>query len=188
MNAEHVEFAILEVQRLLANIMRIGLVAEVNYETARARVVIGAILTQWIPWLAGRAGPDRHWAAPEIGDQVILLSPGDLSQAIIIGSIYSNAALPNGDRATHSRYDFADGAYIEYDRTAHRYTIHVPEGAEVRIGDTDAADPVARKSDLQAIVNYLNSHTHGGVQSGGNSTSVPNPATTPVCSTVVKAP
>lgn len=186
MNA-NLEFALVELQRRLANSMRVGIVTEVDYIAARARVTVGTLLTQWLPWLVQRAGGDREWAAPELGDQVIIVSAGDLAQGIIIGSLYSEAKPANGDRATHNRIDFADGAFVEYDRAAHRYTIHVPSGSEVRIGNADAADPVARKSDLQAIVDYLNSHTHGGIEPGGGSTSPPNTATTPACSLVCKS-
>ncbi len=57
---------------------------------------------------------------------------------------------------------------------AHATARVVGEGAaDVRIGDQDAADPVIRKSDLDAVVAKLNSltalynaHVHGGVTTG----------------------
>ncbi|MFP3022837.1 MAG: phage baseplate assembly protein V, partial [Wolbachia sp.] len=42
-------FAISELQRKLANIVRIGVVKEVDYEKAKVRVKIGELLTDFLP-------------------------------------------------------------------------------------------------------------------------------------------
>jgi phage baseplate assembly protein V len=76
---EH-NFAIAELSGKSANIMRIGLVKEVDYEKARVRVKVGEFITDWLPWVTARAGEDRSWFAPNIDEQVIVLSPfGELS-------------------------------------------------------------------------------------------------------------
>lgn len=65
-------FAISELQRKLANIVRIGLVKEVDYEKARVKVQIGKFLTDWLPWITSKAGKDRDWCPPDIDEQVVV--------------------------------------------------------------------------------------------------------------------
>ncbi len=65
---------------------------------------IGPVLTDWLPWGTARAGGDRTWDPPEIGEQVMLASPaGDLRQGAIVGSFYQTAHPVPGDRAGLSR-------------------------------------------------------------------------------------
>lgn len=75
---------------------------------------------------------------------------------------------------------------------------HVPTSAptdalvlhstKIQLGADDASDPVARKSDLQAIVNALDTHAHTGVTTGAGTSGPPASAfTTPNCSSVVSS-
>jgi len=127
--------ALSDIWRRVNNLIRIGVVAQVDYPAARVRVRSADLETGWLPWVTDRAGGDRTWWAPEMGEQVLLLAPsGDLSGAVVLGSIYRNAFPAPGDRETLHRHVYADGASVEYDREIHRYTISLPNnGAEVRI-------------------------------------------------------
>lgn len=58
-------------------------------------------------------------------------------------------------------------------------TIEIDE-SEVRLGSNGANDPVALKSDLDALKTWLNAHTHGGSTPG-------TPWTGATCATKVKA-
>lgn len=129
------DLALEELSRRMGRIVQCGIVSEVNYATARARVSLGTLVTGWLPWCAGRAGGDTTWAPVEAGEHVLVLSPaGDAAQGIIVASLYRAARPPNGDRADLRRITFADGTVCEYDRAAHRYTLQLPAaGAEVRI-------------------------------------------------------
>ncbi|MFP3029941.1 MAG: phage baseplate assembly protein V, partial [Wolbachia sp.] len=44
-------FAISELNRKLANVIRIGIVKEIDYEKAKVRVKIGEFLTDYLPWI-----------------------------------------------------------------------------------------------------------------------------------------
>lgn len=82
-------FAISELQRKLANIVRIGLVKEIDYEKAKVRVQIGEFLTDFLPWITGRAGKDASWSPPDIDEQVVVFSPfGELSLGVVLAGIY----------------------------------------------------------------------------------------------------
>lgn len=64
-------------------------------------------------------------------------------------------------------------------------------GTEIRLGTDDAADPVIRKSDLDAFVSDYNSHVHNSASPGSPTTTrlpVGTPYVAPPGSDKVKAP
>ncbi len=80
-----------EITRLLHNMIRTGLVVEVDTKTGRYRVQSGCLCTDWLPWLTQRAGHSRSWWAPSIGEQVLPLSVGgERDTAFVPPGIYSN--------------------------------------------------------------------------------------------------
>ncbi len=123
-----------ELERSRANLVQIGTVAEADYTKARVRVKLGELVTAWLPWLSVRAGGDRTWSAPEVGEQVSVLCPdGDPAGGIILGAIYSSANAAPANAATVARTVYADGAVVEYDRAAHRLSAVLPSGATVNL-------------------------------------------------------
>ena len=81
-----------ELLRLLHNLIRLGTIAEVDHRAARVRVKTGELLTDWLPWLEGRAGTTRDWDPPTKGEQVILFSPGgDPANGVVLCGLCSNA-------------------------------------------------------------------------------------------------
>ena len=114
-----------DVERRLENLLRIGTVHSVDYGAARIRVETGDLVTDWIPWLTTRAGPDVTWWAPEIGEQVMVLAPGGvLEDAVAIGAAFQDAhPAPAASENVHiSRY--RDGTEIRYDRSAHALSVN----------------------------------------------------------------
>lgn len=127
-----------ELERRLSNTIRPGTVLEADYEKARIRVTMGDNTSAWLPWLTSRAGEDRTWHAPEVGEQVIVMAPGgELSAGYVMpGGIYKNDYPANGDKPEISRTTYKDGAILEYDREAHAHLLQLPEGkATVKVGD-----------------------------------------------------
>lgn len=121
--------SIAELSRLLENLVRLGTIAEVQHAPPRVKVQTGGILTTLLPWLALRAGADRDWDPPTVGEQVILLSPsGQLTNGIAITGLFSDAIPANGDRAGLKRRTYADGAVVEYDSVAHHLRAILPAG------------------------------------------------------------
>lgn len=121
-----------DIERRLANLIRIGVVEELDTSAARVRVRIGELLTAAIPWLTHRAGADRSWWAPEPGEQVVVLSPsGELAQAVVLPALYRSSAPAPADAATVHRVVYEDGTTIEYDRAAHKLKATVVGDVEV---------------------------------------------------------
>jgi len=127
-----------ELERRVSNTIRPGTVLEADYSKARIRVTMGDNTSAWLPWLTSRAGEDRTWHAPEVGEQVIVIAPGgELSAGYVMpGGIYKNDYPANADKAEISRTTYKDGAILEYDREAHAHLLQLPEGsATVKVGD-----------------------------------------------------
>ena len=114
-------------ERQVANIQRIGTVAELDAAHARVRVQIGPLLTDWLPWLTHRAGNDRTWHAPEVGEQVIVFSQGgNLTLGVVMPAIYQAAHPAPASDENIACIEFKDGARIEYDRGSHHLKATIP--------------------------------------------------------------
>ncbi len=75
--------------RLLRNLIRTGVVVEVDLDDGRCRVQTGGIVTDWLQWLTTRAGRSRVWWAPSVGEQVLLLAVGgELDTAFVLPGIF----------------------------------------------------------------------------------------------------
>ncbi|CAO3418738.1 phage baseplate assembly protein V [Azospirillum doebereinerae] len=124
-----------ETDRRLSNLVHYGTVENADYAKARIQVRIGPDnVTTWIPWSTSRAGGDQSWHPPEIGEQVVVVAPcGDLNQACVIGSIYQDEHPAPAKQVTVSRTQWEDGAWLEYDRGTHGYSLDVPVGGKITL-------------------------------------------------------
>jgi len=133
---EH-NFAIAELNRRLANIMRIGLVKEIDYKKARVRVKVGEFITDWLPWVTARAGRDRSWFSPDIDEQVMVLSPfGELSLGVVLAGIYQQkyAALENKKEV--NSFKFGDGTKVLYNKENGHLEIDVVDKITLKVGES----------------------------------------------------
>ena len=104
-----------DIQRRMANLFRVGKVAEVDRGAGRVKVQFGDALTAWLPWMTGRAGAVKDWNPPSVGEQVCVCSPmGEIEAGFIMpGSINStaNAAPTSGENVY--RLDIPSGGTFE---------------------------------------------------------------------------
>ncbi|MDY4347969.1 phage baseplate assembly protein V [Pectobacterium brasiliense] len=113
-----------EIQRLLRNIIRVGVVTHVNTADALCRVQTGEMTTGWLNWLTRRAGRSRDWWAPSIGEQVLILSiGGELDTAFVLPGIYSDDNPAPSASADAYHVTFPDGAVIEYEPDTSALTV-----------------------------------------------------------------
>lgn len=63
-----------EIMRLITNLIRTGIVTEVDRDSWLCRVKTGDLETNWINWLTYRAGKSRTWWCPSPWEQVVLFS------------------------------------------------------------------------------------------------------------------
>lgn len=105
-----------ELYRLLMNLLRQGIVEEVDLDNECCRVRSGELLTDWIKWGTHRAGESRSWWAPTVGEQVLIAAiGGELTTAFILCSLYSNKNPAPSHSANALHHSFPDGAVIEYE-------------------------------------------------------------------------
>ncbi len=128
------DFALTEMDRRLANIVRLGTVEEADYAQARVRIRCGDMLTGWLPWLTGRAGKDRDWWAPDLGEQVMVLSPsGDPLQGAVLFGVYQDSA-PQPETDVNKRtVVFEDGTTVTYDRKNHKLDVLIKGDVAVKV-------------------------------------------------------
>lgn len=141
------DYRIAELSRRLANVVRLGTVHSADYQSARVRVQYDEtdegepVITAWLPWVTTRAGNDRSWWAPEVGEQVVVLSPGgELVNGVVMPAIYQqDHTAPESDPNKHVTV-YEDGTRIEYDREAHRLAVKVVGDMALDVdGDVSAA-------------------------------------------------
>lgn len=112
------DYALGEVDRRLGNLLRFGTVSEVDTANALVKINLGDLVTGWVPWTTSQAGQNRVWSVPDVGEQVALLSPGDPSQGVVIGSMFQTNHPANGNAGKDWRVTFKDGTVLEFDRDA----------------------------------------------------------------------
>ncbi|WP_395463436.1 phage baseplate assembly protein V [Wolbachia endosymbiont of Cantharis cryptica] len=128
-------FAISELNRKLANIIRIGLIKEIDYEKARVRVKIGEFVTDLLPWITYRAGEDKSWSPPNIDEQVVVLSPfGELSLGVVLPAIYQQKYFPSECRKSAHTFQFQDGTKLLYDKEKYQLEINVVDKITLKVG------------------------------------------------------
>lgn len=177
-----------ELSRRLENLIRLGTIAEVDPVAKRCRVNTGGLLTDWRPWIADRAGEDRDWDAPSVGEQCLLFSPsGEPALGVALVGLYSDQFDAPDDNPNRRRRVYRDGAVVEYDTEAHALRATLPAGATAALtatggvtingnvainGSLTASDGATITGTLRATVDVtadgisLTGHTHPG-DSGG---------------------
>ncbi|HHX7655115.1 TPA: phage baseplate assembly protein V [Klebsiella pneumoniae] len=126
-----------ELARAIRNLIRSGVVTEVDTVQGLCRVQSGGIQTTWLNWLTTRAGRSRTWWAPSVGEQVLLLAiGGELDTAFVLPGIFSDDNPAPSASADGWHVVFPDGAVIEYE----------PETGALTVSGIKTADVTASES------------------------------------------
>lgn len=122
--------AIAELYRKLHNLIRFAQIAQVDGHLCK--VTAGGLTSDWLPWITQRAGNDRTWWAPSVGEQVVWFSPGGLpSTGVILAGLYqTDHPAPTTSQDKHQT-TYRDGAVIFYDAKNHLLKADIPGDADV---------------------------------------------------------
>lgn len=175
-------------------LIRLGTIIAVTLNPPRCRVRFGdpdcdADDTETPPvrWLNGRAGKTRSWSPPSVGEEVVLLAPdGQIGNAVALCGL-SNVSAPPPSAKDLDLVEYADGARIGYDPSAHALTAILPAGSSARIeaetitwvgkvkieGELRVTGDIAGDADVKAGSISLKNHLHSGVQAGAAKTQKP---------------
>lgn len=123
-------YATAQQDRMLAGLVIPCRVAAVDLAAAMVRVTDGGDWTSaWVRWHSQAAGKARHWRAPSVGEQGVLVSPsGEPAQGTFVPGLYGNAGAPPDNRDHVEVWRFDDGGSLVYDWQAKSYTIELPSG------------------------------------------------------------
>lgn len=180
-----------ELYRIVLNLIRVGVVTEVNAEDWLCRVQTGELETTWLNWLTLRAGRSRTWWKPSVGEQVLLLSiGGDLTTAFVLPGIYSDDNPPPSTSEDAMVMSFPDGGWLEYEPEQGRWLIKATSSLRIEAPDnidlaTGLLTITAAKTRIKGAVEQTDGlmtsngtvadgHTHGGVVKGGDNTGGPS--------------
>ncbi|WP_336996243.1 phage baseplate assembly protein V [Leclercia sp. UBA7405] len=105
-----------EIVRAIRNLIRTGIVTDVDPVGWLCRVQTGGIQTTWLNWLTARTSRSRSWWAPSVGEQVLLLAiGGELDTAFVLRGIFSDDNPAPSASPDTFHIAFPDGAVIEYE-------------------------------------------------------------------------
>jgi phage baseplate assembly protein V len=122
------DFRITELERRVSNLIKSGIVESIDYIKYKCRVRInGVLLTDPIPWIECRAGKNRTWNPPSLGEQVVVFCPsGELDNGYVLTGVnLSTNTPPSTDEFVH-QITYFDGTVISYDRGSHSLNITQP--------------------------------------------------------------
>ena len=135
-----------ELARQLRNMIRTGIIVEVDLKAGRCRVQTGGMVTDWLQWLTHRAGRSRSWWAPSVDEQVLLLAVGgELETAFVMPGIYANEHPAPSTSADAWHVTFPDGAVFEYE----------PQTSALKVSGIKTADITASGSITASVPQVL---------------------------------
>ena len=170
-----------EGERVTANLIRVGVITELDAVNARVKVKVGGLDTDWLPWTAQRAGATRSWSAPRPGEQVVVLSPyGDTAQGIVLPGLFQDDHPAPETTQDMDTVVFPDGSKVTHNSAASEYLVDVIAAGKITLKCSGVSLVVSSSgvaitggSVTHNGVNIGKDHVHSGVQSGGSNTGVP---------------
>jgi phage baseplate assembly protein V len=159
-----------ELDRRIANIIRIGTVAALDEVNATATVKLDDNLTTTsLPWVTHRAANTITWSAPRVGEQVLVLAPsGELAQGVILPAIYQDlypAPVNTKDRET---IVYPDGSAVDYNSATNTLTVTVSGTGNVIVNCKTATVNAETKVELSTPLVHVTGdiHADGDVVAG----------------------
>ncbi|MGK3191676.1 phage baseplate assembly protein V [Enterobacter soli] len=129
-----------EIARAIRNLIRTGIVTDVDTVGGLCRVQTGGMQTTWLNWLTCRAGRSRVWWAPSVGEQVLILAiGGELDTAFVLPGIFSDDHPAPSASPDAFHVAFPDGAVIEYEPDSGALTVSGIKTADVTASDSITA-------------------------------------------------
>jgi phage baseplate assembly protein V len=179
------------------SVFRVGIVQAQDLTNCRVRVTFSdrnQMRSWWLPIVRQGTQNDKDYWIPDIGEQVVCHMDEHDEDGAVLGTIFSSAdTAPASMTGDQRLLKPKDGAVFQYDRNLHALTVSIPSGGTVTItcnGATVGIDSsgnvnltaqgnITLKTDhysdsVDNMISVFNEHTHGGVQTGGSNTAIPN--------------
>jgi len=115
--------------------IRFGKVVAVDDKNAKVRVQIedaDAVVTYWLPVLHSKAQDDKAYWLPDVGELVVCaFYENDWDTGVVLGAVYNEKDRTPAQTRDKAVILFKDGTRIEYDRAAHKLSIHCVGDIEI---------------------------------------------------------
>ncbi|KAA8734916.1 phage baseplate assembly protein V [Acinetobacter qingfengensis] len=155
----------IDILRRLENLIRPGVIFEIDHDKALCIVDFQGIKTCPLPWLTLRAGTDSTWDAPTKGEQcIVFAASGELTNGFVLVGLYSNDSPAPSNNPNIKMRKFSDGAVIQYDAENHHLQAILPVDGTATI---TAPGGITLNGDTTINGNVL---TNGSVAMTGNNT------------------
>lgn len=156
-----------ELSRMIANMIKQGVIAEVNPSEGLARVRHGEILTDWLDYFVPAAGGVSVHRPPSVGENCIVLSPsGEPANGLVLCGIKSSAHPRPSDSGDETVVSFPDGARAEYDHAAGRLKLSGVKTVEVQAAESLTID--CPENTVTGTLTVQGSFTYQSGMSGSN--------------------
>lgn len=148
-----------ELSRMIANLIKQGVVAEVDAAAGVVRVRHGELLTDWLGYFVPAAGGVSVHRPPSVGENCIVLSPsGEPANGLVLCGIKSSAHQQPSGSADETVVRFPDGARAEYNHAAGRLKLSgvktVDVQAEISLTIDCPQNTVKGKLTVQGLFTY----------------------------------
>jgi phage baseplate assembly protein V len=178
-----------DLQSRIANLIRVGTIHSIV--AGRARVSFGENnITAPLPWQTTQAGDIKEWNGhPKVGEQVSVINPGGTGNAGYIqrGAIFTEANPANGTAANTREIDIPSGGKwrvtcgdcaVTFEDGKAKVVVGSAvlelSGSKIKItGDVEVTGKITSTGLIKGGNVTLQTHVHGGVQSGGSNTGQP---------------
>jgi len=156
----------------LKDLFRVGTVTGIDDVNQLVRVTFDDLddtVSSWLQVATWGASKDDNYWIPDPDEQVMcMFMPTGNAEGYVLFSVRGDVNKPKAGAQGKRYVRFADGAIVEYDRSASTMTIIVPGPVNIT-----ATGNVNVAGDVVADGISLKNHVHGGVTSGGSTTSCP---------------
>ena len=176
------ELRLTECERRLANMLMLGSIIAVDAEQHKVQVDLG-FDTPWLSWLTQRAGHDKTYWAPSVGEQVLVLSPqGDPALGVVLPALYQDQFPAPTSDPEQCQVHFSDGAAASYNKASHQLAITLPSDGQVHLtahgginitGDLTVSGNITASQTISDGVRSMaedralfNQHTHVSPETG----------------------
>lgn len=105
--------------RMIANLIKQGVVEEVDPAEGRVRVRHGGLLTDWLPYFVPAAGGVSVHRPPSVNENCVVFSPsGEPANGFVLCGMASSAHAQPSQSADETVVRFPDGARVQYNHAA----------------------------------------------------------------------
>lgn len=158
-----------EIERRLANMVKVGVISAVDHAGKKIRVEAGGMNSAWLPWPVEMGRNFKRWRPLRAGQQVVMVAPsGELAQATVIGMLYSSSLDAPDTNPDLDLIEFEDGTRLQYNSASSHLTADCVGDVTVRSPSLVTIDSpqttVTGKMNVQGLFTY----EAGMVGSGGS--------------------